>query len=193
MHEQADDGAALVGALGAAPAIVIGRTYGGAVAIDLALRYPDRVRALVLLEGDAPSFSEEATRWIADVTDEVLAAAEKDMSTVGQTVIEAVAGPGVWETLPVSLRELLTDNGPALVAEVRSGYPELTAEQLATIDQPALLVAAEESLQPGFEEVTSAMAAAMPSARVEWVKGGHLIDPAHPSVLAFVDEVLAGV
>ena len=113
------------------------------------------------------------------------------MSTVGQTVIEAVAGPGVWETLPVSLRELLTDNGPALVAEVRSGYPELTAEQLATIDQPALLVAAEESLQPGFEEVTSAMAAAMPSARVEWVKGGHLIDPAHPSVLAFVDEVLA--
>ena len=69
VHEQADDGAALVGALGAAPAIVIGRSYGGAVAIDLALRYPDRVRALVLLEGDAPSFSEEATRWIADVTE----------------------------------------------------------------------------------------------------------------------------
>jgi pimeloyl-ACP methyl ester carboxylesterase len=192
VHEQADDAAALVGALGAAPAIVIGRSYGGAVAIDLALRYPDRVRALVLLEGDAPSFSEEATRWIADVTDEVLAAAEKDMSTVGQTVIEAVAGPGVWETLPVSLRELLTDNGPALVAEVRGGYPEVTVKQLATIDQPTLLVAAEESLQPGFEEVTSAMAAAMPSARVEWVEGGHLIDPAHPSVLAFVDEVLAG-
>ena len=35
------------------------------------------------------------------------------------------------------------------------------------------------------------MAAAMPSARVEWVEGGHLIDPAHPAVLAFVDEVLA--
>ena len=35
------------------------------------------------------------------------------------------------------------------------------------------------------------MAAAMPSARVEWVEGGHLINPAHPAVLGFVDEVLA--
>jgi hypothetical protein len=31
----------------------------------------------------------------------------------------------------------------------------------------------------------------MPSARIEWVEGGHAIDPAHPVVLAFVDEVLA--
>jgi hypothetical protein len=35
-----------------------------------------------------------------------------------------------------------------------------------------------------------AAAAAIPSARVEWVEGGHLINPAHPAVLAFVDEVL---
>ena len=191
VQEQADDAAALIDALDAAPAIVIGRSYGGAVAIDLALRYPDRVRALVLLEGDAPSFSEEATSWIAEVTEQVLAAAEEDMRTVGVTVITAVAGPGTWERLPQPLREILTGNGPALVAEVRSGYPGLTAAQLATIDRPALLVAAEESLQPGFEEVTSAMAAAMPSARVAWVEGGHLIDPAHPLVLAFVDDVLA--
>jgi pimeloyl-ACP methyl ester carboxylesterase len=41
--EQADDAAALLDALAAAPAVVIGRSYGGAVAIELALRYPDRV------------------------------------------------------------------------------------------------------------------------------------------------------
>jgi hypothetical protein len=34
------------------------------------------------------------------------------------------------------------------------------------------------------------MAGAMPSARVEWVEGGHLINPAHPAVLRFVDDVL---
>ena len=33
-------------------------------------------------------------------------------------------------------------------------------------------------------------ATAIPAARVEWVEGGHLIDPAHPVVLDFVDEVL---
>jgi esterase len=33
VHEQADDAAALIDALAAAPAIVIGRSYGGAVAV----------------------------------------------------------------------------------------------------------------------------------------------------------------
>ena len=42
-----------------------------------------------------------------------------------------------------------------------------------------------------FAEVTTLVAAAIPSSRVEWVEGGHLIDPAHPAVLAFVDDVLA--
>ena len=54
VREHADDAAALLDALAAIPAIVIGRSYGGTVASDLALRYPDRVRALVLLEPDAP-------------------------------------------------------------------------------------------------------------------------------------------
>jgi pimeloyl-ACP methyl ester carboxylesterase len=41
---------------------VIGRSYGGETAIDLALRYPDRVRALALLEAALLSMSDEATR-----------------------------------------------------------------------------------------------------------------------------------
>ena len=56
--EHTDDAAVLLDALEATPAIVIGRSYGGTIAADLALRYPDRVRALVLLE--RPSGS---TRW----------------------------------------------------------------------------------------------------------------------------------
>jgi esterase len=51
VHQHTDDAAALIEALEAAPAVVIGRSYGGNVALELALRYPDRVRALALLEG----------------------------------------------------------------------------------------------------------------------------------------------
>jgi esterase len=191
VHEQADDAAALIDALRAAPAVVIGRSYGGAVAIDLALRYPDRVRALALLEGDAPSLSADATEWLEALARAAFAAAERDEASVAETVIGAVAGEDAWSSLPEEAREIFTANGPAIVAELKGGFPEVGVEQLATIDRPTLLVAAKESLQPGYAEVTSRMAEAMPSARVEWVEGGHLIDPAHPVVLAFLDEVMA--
>ncbi len=190
VHEQADDAAALIDALAAAPAIVIGRSYGGAIAIDLALRYSDRVRALALLEGDVSSLSETAAREAAELTESILAAAEVDMDTVAPTVMREVLGDAGWEGLPEEVKEILTANGPALVAEVRGGFPDVTAEQLATIDQETLFVVASDSVFD-YAETAEALAAAMPSVRVEWVEGGHAINPAHPVVLGFIDEVLA--
>ena len=105
--EQADDAAALIDALEASPAIVIGRSYGGSVAIDLALRHPDRVRALVLLEGDAPSLSAEATAWLDALAENVFAAASAEPASVGQTVIVAVAGEEAWQDLPEEARAIL--------------------------------------------------------------------------------------
>jgi pimeloyl-ACP methyl ester carboxylesterase len=191
VHEQADDAAALIDALPAGPAIVIGRSYGGAVALDLALRYPDRVRALVQLEGDgALSLSEAAMRELADLEERVAVAASIDMNSVAETVVSRVAGDARWEGLPEPAKEILMANGPAIVAELRGGYPDVSAEQLGTIDQPTLLVGGSDSLLD-YTEVIKLTAAAMPSARVEWVEGGHLIDPAHPVVLGYVEELLA--
>jgi pimeloyl-ACP methyl ester carboxylesterase len=190
VHEHADDAAALIDALEAAPATVIGRSKGGEVAIDLALRYPDRVGALALLEGGPESLSAAASKWLAGLKEQVFAAAAKDPSTVGETIIRGVLGEQAWEHFPEPIREIFTANGPAIVAELRSGSLDVSREELAGIAQPVLLVAGEDSL-PAFKEVTFVMAGAMPTARVEWVGGGHLIDPAHPAVLAFLDEVLA--
>jgi len=191
VHQQADDAAALIDALAAAPAIVVGRSYGGAVAIDLALRYPDRVRALVQLEGDGGlSLSEAAMREVAELEEQVFAAAEIDMDTVAETLVRSVLGDAGWEGLPEPAKEILTANGPAIVAELRGGYPDVTAAELGTIDQPTLLVGGKDSLLD-YAEVMKLTAAAIPSARVEWVEGGHAINPAHPVVLAFVDDVLA--
>ena len=55
---------------------MIGRSQGGEIAVDLALRYPDRVRALALLEGGGLSLSEALRRWFADLDEQVFAAAE---------------------------------------------------------------------------------------------------------------------
>ena len=191
VHQQADDAAALIDALAAAPAIVVGRSYGGAVAIDLALRYPDRVRALVQLEGDGGlSLSEAAMQELAELAEQVFAAAEADMGTVAETVVRGVLGDGAWEGLPEPAKQMFTANGPAIVAEERGGLLDVTAEQLGTIAQPTLLVGGKDSLLD-YAEVMKLTAAATPSARVEWVEGGHAINPAHPVVLAFVDDVLA--
>jgi pimeloyl-ACP methyl ester carboxylesterase len=85
---------------------------------------------------------------------------------------------------------MFTGNGPAILAEIRGGSLDVDADLLGTIVHPTLLVAGKDS-PPAFAEVTKLMAGAMPSARVEWVEGGHLINPAHPAVVRFVNDVLA--
>jgi esterase len=189
VHQHTDDAAALIEALEAAPAVVIGRSYGGNVALELALRYSDRVRALALLEGGPETLSGSAMQWLAKLEQRLFAAAEADMTTVAETLIREVAGDRAWEGFPRQAREIFTDNGPAIIAELGGGILDIGVEQLASITQPTLLVGGKDSL-PAFIEVTDVMAKAMPRAKIEWVEGGHIIDPAHPAVLTFVDEVL---
>ena len=190
--EQADDAAGLLDAVAAGPAVVIGRSYGGAVAIDLALRHPGRVRALVLLEGDALGLSSSALEWTRAIGDRLRAVAEQDgVDAVYEALIGEVLGERAWDSFPDDVRRILTKNGPALLAElgyVDEAMPDAAA--FATIDKPTLLVAASES-PPEQREMTEAMARALPDARTVSVAGGHLIDPAGPEVLASIREVLA--
>ena len=189
VHEQADDAAALLEALDAAPAVVIGRSQGGEIAVDLTLRYPDRVRALALLEGGGLSLGAALRAWLADAHERLFAAAEADVGAVGETWFREVLGDDAWDTVPDDVRRVFVDNGPAILAEERGGLLDVDAAQLGTIAKPTLVVGARAS-GPGFAEATELTAGAIPGARLAWVEGGHLIDPADPVVRAFVDEVL---
>jgi esterase len=63
------------------------------------------------------------------------------------------------------------------------------AAAFADIDVPTLLVAASDS-PPEQRDVTEKMAEVLANARLVYVRGGHLVDPAGPEVLAFIEEVL---
>ena len=192
VREHADDAAALLGVLATSPAIVIGRSYGGTVASDLALRYPDRVRALVLLEPDAPrELAPAAAEWVDALGDHLRHVdAHAGVDAVGRALITEVAGETAWRSFPDEWRRVVTDNGPAILAELEDEWwLDADAAQLATIEQPALLVAAADS-PPEFHEPIEAMADALPNARSVLVGGNHIIDPAAPEVLAFLAEVL---
>ena len=187
--QHAEDAAALLDAREAVPAVVIGRSYGGETAIELALRHPSSVRALVLLEAALLTLDEEAMAWAEEVRAAVEEAAARDVSSVAETFLRRVLGDEQWESFPHPLRQMFVDNSPAILAEFRGPWVEATAADLARIDVPTLLVAGEGS-PPAFRRVTERMAAAIPNSRSILVGGGHFIDPGEPDVLKFVREVL---
>lgn len=189
--QQAEDAAALLEALHASPAIVIGRSYGGAVVLQLALRRPNLVRALVLLEAPVFGLDPAMNAYDDGLLQAVEEAAAKDVSLVAETFLRSVLGDTAWESFPIDVRAMLSDNSPAILAEVRGPGLEASVGDLGRIDIPVLLVAAEES-PAEFHRLTELTAAAIPAARTVLVGGGHMIDPAGPEILQFVSAVLAG-
>ena len=192
VSEHADDAAELLRVLDAAPAVVIGRSYGGTVAMDLAIRYPELVRALAVLEGDAPrELAPETAEWIDAVAERLGEVAERaGVDAVGEALIDEILGEGVWPHVPEQLRRVLTENGPAILAELNGEWwLEAGADALAGLRQPVLLVTATDS-RPELRRPSEALAAVLPNAQLVVVEGGHLIDPAAPEVLGFVREVL---
>jgi len=188
--QQADDAAALLHALDASPAVVIGRSYGGEIALALALRHPETVRALVLLEAGLVNLVPEAKIWADGVIARTLAAAEHELEGAAKVLVHEILGEGAWERLPAPVRSMFAANSAAVVAEMRGGFLEAEPEELAKLDIPVLLVASAES-PPAFRQVVEAMGVAIPHARTDLVPGGHLIDLASPSVLEFVGNAVS--
>jgi pimeloyl-ACP methyl ester carboxylesterase len=198
LEEQLADAAALLAELEAAPAVVIGRSTGGLIALALALRQPELVRALVLLEPAVFALVPGAAAWAADLRAKVLAAAGRDPSTSVQVVFEEVLGTDTWAGLPPEVQQLFTDGAAGMLAEMAGDGLDLSRtpfspdpEELAAIRQPTLVLSGDASY-PWGRAVDERIVAALPSARHQVVPGGHLIHPAHPSVLDFVARVLAG-
>jgi esterase len=187
--QHADDAAALLQTLDAVPAVVIGRSYGGETAIELALRHPGRVRALVVLEAALLTLDPEALAWAEELRAAVEEAAARDVYSVAETFLRRVLGDAQWESFPDRLRKMFVANSPAILAEFRAPWVEATEADLARIDVPTLLVTGEGS-PPAFRRVIERMAAAIPDSRTVVVAGGHFIDPGEPDVLKFVAQAL---
>jgi pimeloyl-ACP methyl ester carboxylesterase len=169
--------------------VVIGRSTGGLIALELARRHPEAVSALVLLEPALLTIDPEATAWADELR---ITIQESVPERASEAVIRAALGDEAWETLPDDLRTLVDDAAPAVLAEMRgqgldlSDEPlELDDDELAAIVQPTLLVSSEDS--PAIlRRVNDRLAESLPNAETGLVPGGHLIYPAHPVVLDYI-------
>ena len=186
--EHADDALGLMRALEAEPAVLIGRSYGGTAALELALRHPESVRALALLEAGPMGLAPEYDEWFERLGETLeRAVAERGVDVVGEVVLREVFG--AWEELPDVWRDVFTANSPALLAEIRGGERLSDNSLLGELRVPTLIVAAEDSPEP-LQQATAGLVRALPQALYERVGGDHAIDPSGPVVLAFISDVL---
>jgi esterase len=184
VREHADDALALMRELMAEPAVLIGRSYGGTIALDVALRHPESVLGVALLEAGPMGLSDTYDAWFAAVRAKAEAV---DPESVGEVVLREVFG--AWEELPEIWRDVFTRNGPALLAELR-GEERTDNCKLAELSVPALVVTADASPDP-IRDASEKLGSELPHARHVHVGGDHAIDPAGSDVVAFVEEILA--
>jgi pimeloyl-ACP methyl ester carboxylesterase len=195
--QQVDDAAALLAALHAGPSIVIGHGTGGQIALEFARHFPDKVKALVLLEPALFTIDPDADSWARELRKRVLEATGADASRAAEIVLRDALGDDAWESLPGEFKDGFAETSSAVLAEMRgrgldfSDDPlELSEDELADIRRRTLIISAEDS-PAALRLVTARLAGALPFTESVLVPGGHLINPAHPAVLDFIDRIAA--
>jgi pimeloyl-ACP methyl ester carboxylesterase len=175
------DAAALLGMLGAAPAVVVGTSIGATIAIDLALRRPDLVRAAVAHESPWHVTRQPPT------PSQVHALARMGwLSARGRPADAAAAflrfaysyrdGGTAWDAFPGAWRQAASDNAEAALSDIRiaiGGYP--TARELAAITRPVICTYGARSAKP-LVRVARSLVRIIPDATLTEVPGaGHAV------------------
>jgi len=196
MDQYADDVAALVQALGAGPAVVVGLSMGGYVAFALWRRHRAHVRALVLVDtrpGPDSDEGREKRRRLIEVARARGSGAVADLqiaSMVGETT--RARRPDVVETIR-SMIAAAPVGGIVGALEAMMARPDSSAT-LGTIDVPTLVVVGEEdALTPPPE--ARAMHERIRGSRLEVLAGaGHIANLEQPSAFNHVvGEFIEGV
>ena len=180
MENMADAQHGLARSLGFAPAVVAGHSMGGAIAEEYAIRHPEAVRALVLVDS-AGGGPREVPGW----------AEQRAMMAKGHAYAREHGLEAFWEyQVANGLRPGFSDLTPEMQALAKSeflrtslrGYLECgaqlgarrhTLEDLAKLTIPTLVIRGENE-GPGLVQVADDLARVIPGARLEVIPGaGH--------------------
>lgn len=173
------DAAALLESLRLPPAVVVGTSAGATIAVDLAVRRRDLVRAVVAHEAawqamrHVPTASQIAA--VAEIGWLVLRGRHADAAEV---LLRAAYGyrdgGSAWDAFPEEWRRIARENARPALVDFRNSignYP--TRTDLATVEVP--VVCSHGARSPdSIARLTRSLAAAIPTASVRRVEGaGH--------------------
>jgi pimeloyl-ACP methyl ester carboxylesterase len=164
VEQHASDLAAFIRAQAQGPMHVLGLSRGGAVALELALRYPEAVRTLILADpgglesllppsAEGEAMARQSSEMFARLRDNLAAG---DEVAALERFVEDLNGPGAWARRTPAQRQVMLDNvrtGPACAQR-----PLFTRDQIASLAMPILPVTGAKS-PPRYRLMLDAMRA----------------------------------
>lgn len=176
VEAQADDLAGLIAAEAGGAAVVVGSSFGAVITLDLARRYPARVRGMVLCEPPLPPSDDApgAPDGFLETFDRLIA--EQSGEAAAEFFLRAVLGDAAYERMP----RMFQDRSKALWRAIRTDSRALAAyrpryAELAAVTTPALLLGGDRSAAY-FRPTLDALVRALGAARFEVLAGaGHMM------------------
>jgi 3-oxoadipate enol-lactonase len=197
MADYGDDAAALLDALGWGPVPVVGVSFGGMVAQELALRHPDRVSALVLCctsAGGAGGAS-YPLHELTSLPEEQRIVRQLEISDLRRDADWRRQHPDQFQRLQAltraSVRADRNETGAALQLGARAGHD--TWARLPEIAVPVLVAGGRyDGIAPVANQ--EALAARIPGAELQLFEGGHLFmiqdRNAYPAIVDWLGQHL---
>jgi pimeloyl-ACP methyl ester carboxylesterase len=169
------DAAAILEALEARPAVVVGTSAGATIALDLAVRRADLVRAVVVHEAAWRALRHPDVSGLGTLARMQWLAWRGRYPDAAETLLRWVYsyrdGGSAWDAFPEQWRQTARGNGRSVVADLKSsmgGHPR--ARDLATITAPVACTYRSRSRRY-MRPLTRSLAQAIPTATVREIDG----------------------
>ncbi|MDJ0852968.1 MAG: alpha/beta hydrolase [Myxococcota bacterium] len=188
MDQVVDDlGRVLDAAAPGAPAALAGLSFGGLASLHFALRRPERVRALLLIDS-GPGFKnpEAQRRWEASVDKTASYLEARGLEAfVARTPESTVGRQPELPAAQAALRAVAAQDARGLAHFARhvAGPAPCVIDDLAGIDLPALVLVGEHD--EAYLRAAEVMAARLPRAEHVTIAGaGHIVNLEEPEAFA---------
>jgi pimeloyl-ACP methyl ester carboxylesterase len=164
------DAVAYLNARGVAGAVVVGISYGGVLALELAARHPSRIVAVMAWEPPyGPVLDAEGQSWFRTVADRTAAAHRTGGSAAAaDTFMRLVAGDDAWDGLNPRTRAFLEGEGDGAFAD--SALRGVDPGGLARIAAPTV-VATGGGSRSFYSRIATALVAQVPHVRLVALEG----------------------